>query len=62
MKIKLTSFQVKHGKYDMDFYGVKIGGIYEVMRHYESGEISVKTPNMLELPLFTSEFEIISED
>lgn len=61
MKIKLTSFQVKHGKYDADFYGVKIGGVYEVMHQYESGEVSIKTPNGRELPLFTSEFEVIDE-
>lgn len=61
MKIKLTSFQTKHGKYEKDFYGVKIGGIYEVMRQYESGEVSVKTPSGRELPLFTSEFETIME-
>ncbi|QXV81888.1 hypothetical protein bas03_0061 [Escherichia phage JulesPiccard] len=61
MKIKLISFQTKHGKYEREFYGVEIGGSYEVMRQYESGGVSIKTPSGRELPLFTSEFEYIME-
>lgn len=61
MKIKLTSFQVYPGKYELDFYGVKIGGVYEVARHYETGGVSVMTPSGKELPLFSSEFEYIME-
>ena len=61
MKIKLISFQSNHGKYEREFYGVEIGGIYDVMRQYEFGEVSIKTPSGRELPLFTSEFEYIME-
>lgn len=61
MKIKLIGFQTKHGKYEMEFYGVEIGGIYEVIRQYDFGEVSIKTPSGMELPLFTSEFEAIME-
>ncbi|HCL7432456.1 TPA: hypothetical protein N2X82_002360 [Escherichia coli] len=61
MKIKLISFATKHGKYEKDFYEVEIGGVYEVIYQYESGEVSIKTPAGRELPLFTSEFEYIIE-
>lgn len=61
MKIKLTSFH-KNGKYEMEYYAVKIGGVYEVKRHYDFGVISIKTPSGRELPLFASEFEIVIED
>lgn len=61
MKIKLINFQTKHGKYEREFYGVEIGGVYEVIHQYESGEVSIKTPAGRDLPLFTSEFEYIME-
>lgn len=62
MKIKLTSFQVYPDKYVLDLYGVKIGGVHEVARHYETGGVNVNTPSGKEFPLFTSEFEVVSED
>ena len=62
MKIKLISFATKHGKYEKDFYEVEIGGVYEVIHQYESGEVSIKTPAGREFPLFTSEFEYIIEE
>lgn len=62
MKIKLTNPQLIRSKRDRDFYGVKIGGIYEVIHQYKCGDVIARTPNGMELPLFPSEFEIISED
>ena len=61
MKIKLIRFDSNHAKYEKEFYGVENEGVYEVMRQYESGGVSVKTPSGKELPLFTFEFEYIME-
>lgn len=61
MKVKLTSLQIKHDKYEQELLGVKFGGIYEVVRHHESGGVIVKTENEKELLLFDFEFEVINE-
>ena len=61
MKIKLISFATKQLSDEKDLYGVKIGGVYEVTCHHETGGVSIKTPSGRELPLFSREYEYIME-